>query len=159
MRFGIFQSLAVLLAAGPLDSADDVLDNQPKESQLELPRLDDPGSSSFKDLLDILFSRPTPCKFPPDPQELELKKGLNISGLEPECAKNIWCRYHNLKPQDWSNKTWHAILYWNVTRKQAETLFDSPELDGTLFNDMEDMMWQITSWGRYYSGKWNHSQV
>ena len=54
MRFGIFQSLAVLLAAGPLDSADDVLDNQPKESQLELPRLDDPGSSSFKDLLDIL---------------------------------------------------------------------------------------------------------
>jgi hypothetical protein len=159
MRFGIFQILTVLLAAVTLGSADDVPDNQPKERQLDLPGLDDPGLSSFKDLLDILFPRPTPCKFPPDPQELEAKKGLNISGLEPECAKNIWCRYNNFKRQDWSNNTWHANLYWNVTRKQAETLFDSPELNGTLFNDNEDMMWHPTSWGRSYSGKWNYSQV
>jgi hypothetical protein len=158
MRFGIFQVLTVLSAAVTPRSVDDVPDNQPRESQLNLPLVDDPGFLS-KDVLDILLNRPTPCKFPPDSQELEAKKGLNISGLEPECAKNIWCRYHNFKRQDWSNNTWHANLNWKATRKQAETLFDSPELNGTFFNDNEKMMWHPTSWGHSYSGKWNFSQV
>jgi hypothetical protein len=154
MHSMIFKHLAVLamLVVLTLSSS---LSNLATEGNLSLLSDDEP---TWLDLFEFARNFITPCEYPPDPEELEAK-AINLTGLTPECAKTIWCRYRMYKKQrTWENSTLTAVLWPDIKRAKAEKLFDSPILNGTLFNENEDSMWD-GQWIHTYAGQWSFEQT
>jgi hypothetical protein len=122
-----------------------------------VPPTDEPSMLDWFEFIRNLF---TPCEYPPDPDEVAAKN-INLTGLTPKCAETIWCRYRLLKRQrDWSNSTHTAVLWPDIRRDKAEKLFDSPTLNGTLFNESEEFMWgDGGGWIHTYAGQWDFEQV
>jgi len=150
----IFKHLAVLamLLGLTLTSS---LSNLATEGKVRLLSDDEP---TWLDLFEFARNLVTPCEYPPDPEELE-GKALNLTGLNTECAKVIWCRYRMYRKQKrWENATLTAVLWPDIKRSKAEKLFDSPLLNGTLFNESEESMWE-GPWIHIYSGQWSFEQT
>jgi hypothetical protein len=97
-------------------------------------------------------------------KRLETAKDYNQSPssqaitLSPDCVKTLYCIHANLKPGSYVVGEYRGYLGPNVTRVEAEALFDSPEMDGTAFHEWEEML--FPSWGeKWYWGNWNYSQL
>jgi hypothetical protein len=163
MRSNIFQRLALLAAlAGfalsvSVSNITTIGSNATATRGSIVPPIDEPTMLDWFEFVRNLF---TPCEYPPDPEEVAAKN-INLTGLTPKCAETIWCRYRLLKKQrDWNNNTHTAVLWPDIRRDKAERLFDSPMLNGTLFNESEDSMWgDGGGWVHTYAGQWNFEQV
>jgi hypothetical protein len=154
MHSSIFKRLSVLAVLVGL-TLSVPMSNVTAGGNLQSSIDDQPTLMDFFEFLRNLF---TPCEYPPDPEEIEAKN-ISLTGLSRNCAETIWCRYRLYKKQrHWDNSTHTALLWPDITRQKAEKLFDSHILNGTLFNESEDSMWD-GNWIHTYAGQWNFEQI
>lgn len=115
---------------------------------------------SFQRLHEALGVNLNKCKYPPSPEEINATVSNDISNLEPDCGKIIWCQFN---ARDSNEAGYRAYLRSNVTREQAENLFESPQLNGTDFLDDADSLWKPSTTekipARAYTGQWNLTQL
>jgi hypothetical protein len=101
------------------------------------------------------------CVFPPPASALQAANAPDISGLDSECAKSIWCKLNGLTPnKDYVQGEYIASLKPGVSRDQANDLFESNALKGSSKpKSLSDSVWNLDRMPKFFSGKWNYTQV